>query len=140
MKFKNILNKFFYLLAIGISIFVLFFVVTCSWIGYDVKKQCYEAKQIYGGDCVESLSKLLIDEKASFRNRNSAIWALGQLGDNRALPILQSYYTGQIPDREPLDQMISQYELKKAVNLTNGGLNIGAFVWRNALLCYDCNL
>jgi len=55
---------------------------------------------------------------------------LGQLGDNRTLPVLQSYYTGDIPEREPLDKTISQYELKKAINLTSGGFNMSAIIWR----------
>ena len=133
MKIKNIFQKLLYAAAIGISIFLLFFVVTCTWIGFDVKQQCRNAKSQYGGDCVESLVVLLKDENRGFKDRNSAIWALGQLGDNRALPVLQSYYTGDIPEREPLDKTISQYELKKAVNLTSGGYNITAFIWRNGI-------
>lgn len=127
-------NKLFYLAAIGISIFFLFFFITCSWIGYEVKDQCQSAQRQYHQDCVDSLISLLQDEDQPFRNRNDAIWALGQLGDRRALPILQSFYTGQIPAREPLNQTISQYELKKAINLTGGGLNLSAIIWRNALL------
>jgi len=120
-------------MTVGFGIFLLFFVITCTWIGYDVKSQCYEAKRQYKKDCTESLISLLLDEKQSFRQRNSAIWALGQLGDKRALPVLQKYYTANIPAREPLDQSISQYELKKAINLAGGGLNITAFVWRNSI-------
>jgi len=52
------------------------------------------------------------------------------LGDSRALPTLQKYYTGNIPNREPLDGVISQYELKKAINLTSGGVNLTAIFWR----------
>ncbi|MGI5826695.1 MAG: HEAT repeat domain-containing protein [Patescibacteria group bacterium] len=123
-------QKLFYLGAIGVSIFLLFFIISTTWIGYGVKSQCQEAQRDYSRDCVESLISLLEDENRSFRERNSAIWALGQLGDNRALPVLEKYYTGNIPDREPLDGTISQYELKKAINLASGGLNLGAFVWR----------
>lgn len=112
------------------GIFALFFVITCTWIGYEVKTQCRNAKREYPGDCTNALIALLQDDHQSYRTRNSAIWALGQLGDKRALPVLKSYYTGQIPNREPLDRTISQYELKKAVNLTAGGFNIGAWVWR----------
>ncbi len=133
MKIKNIIQKVLYVGAIGISIFLLFFVVTCSWIGYEVKDQCQEAKRQYSGDCVEALISLLNDEKQGFRPRNDAIWALGQLGDSRALPVLQSYYTGNIPEKEPLYKTISQYELKKAVNLVGGGFNIGSFIWRNGI-------
>jgi hypothetical protein len=131
-------NKIFYAVAVGVSIFILFFVVGSVWIGYEVKSQCQEAEKEYppvGGqatdlDCVEALIVVLNDENKSFRARNSAIWALGQFGDNRAVPELEKYYTGNIPEREPLDKTISQYELKKALNLARGGFNISALVWR----------
>jgi len=126
-------EKLFYAIAISISIFFLFFIVTCSWIGYEAKNQCQDAGREYGGDCVESLISLLNDEGKSYRSRNDAIWALGQFGDSRALSVLQNYYTGDIPPKEPLDKTISQYELKKAINLTSGGVNISAFVWRGIL-------
>ena len=131
MKIQIIKERFYYAAAIGISIFLLFFVITCTWIGYDVNNQCINAKRQYSGDCVEALSSLLKDENRDFHLRNSAIWALGQLGDKRALPTLQSLYTGNIPERESLYKTISQYELKKAINLTGGGTNISALVWRH---------
>jgi len=130
MKIKNIKEKLFYTIAIGTSIFLLFFIITCSWIGYEVKDECQEAKREQSGDCTEALIAVLKNENRSFRSRNSAIWALGQLGDSRALPVLQSFYTGNIPKREPIDKSISQYELKKAIKLTGGGINISAFIWR----------
>lgn len=119
-----------YSLLTGASLFLLMTAMTAGWIRYDVKSSCQEAKREFGGNCVNSLSAVLKDESKSFRERNSAIWALGMLGDRRALPVLQSYYTGNIPDREPLDGTISQYELKKAVNLTGGGTNFFAVFWR----------
>lgn len=130
IKKKDIVQGLLFLCAIGVSIFVLFFVVTTTWIGYDVKSQCQNAKGEYSGNCVESLISLLNDEDKSYRERNSAIWALGQLGDPRALSTLENYYNGNIPDRESLDKTISQYELKKALNLANGGVNITAIFWR----------
>lgn len=133
MKINHIVEKLMYIGAVGVSIILLFFFICCTWIGYEVKSQCQEAKREYGGDCVEALVTLLKDEDKGYRARNDAIWALGQLGDSRAFPTLKSMYTGNIPPREPLDQMISQYELRKAVNLTNGGVNITAFMWRYML-------
>ena len=133
MKIKNLKQKLLYVMAVGVSIFLLFFMVTCAWIGYEVKNICWEAQRKYDGDCTESLSTLLKDKNREFRTRNDAIWALGQLGDSRALPVLRSFYTGDIPEREPYDGMISQYELKKAINLTSGGVNISAFIWRGFL-------
>ena len=127
---KLIWQRLLFIGAIGFSIVLLFFVISCVWIGYEVKSQCQDAKRDYKGDCTEALIGLLQDENRSFRSRNSAIWALGQLGDSRALPVLKNIYTGIIPSREPLDKVISQYELKKAVNLTGGGANITAIFWR----------
>lgn len=129
----NFRQIIFYTIVIGASICILFFIIASVWIGHDVKSQCRQAKAEYRGDCVEALSALLNDNSRGFRPRNNAIWALGQIGDPRALPLLQSYYTGQIPDREPLDQVISQYELKKAVALAAGGTNITAIFWRHNL-------
>ncbi len=117
--------------TIGLSLFVLFFIITCTWIGYDVKNQCLQAKKDYHSTCVESLSKLVQDQNRSFSSRNSAIWALGQLGDSSALTVLQNLYTGNIPDREPLNETISQYELQKAIKLLNGGTNLTAIFWRH---------
>lgn len=134
MSKNNHLKKFLILgSTIGLSLFVLFFVITCTWIGYDVKNQCLQAKKDYGDTCVKSLSKLVQDQNRSFSSRNSAIWALGQLGDSSALTVLQNLYTGNIPDREPLNETISQYELQKAIKLLNGGTNLTAIFWRHGI-------
>lgn len=117
----------------SVSIFLLLFVITCMWIGFYVKTQCQDARREYGGDCVNALTSLLNDKNRGFRARNSAIWALGQLGDSRALPTLQRYHTVNMPPREPLDEVISQYELNKAINLTSGGNNLTAIFWRHSI-------
>lgn len=128
---KNIKNKILYFLAVGGGVLILIFLITNIWIGHDVKRICQEAKWEYGkDDCVDALAIQLDDEKQGYRTRNHTIWALGQIGESRALPILKKYYTGNIPEREPVDKTISQYELKKAVMLAEGGLNISAFFWR----------
>jgi len=125
----KIKKVFLFVSVISVSLFLLFFVISCVWIGYEVKNDCRQAKADYGGTCTESLVELLQDESQSFSSRNSAIWALGQLGDTSVLPALQSFYTGNIPDKEPINQVISQYELKKAINLING-TNLTAIFWR----------
>lgn len=133
MKIKVIKEKLFYLFAIGLSIFLLFFFIGSVWIGHEAKSLCQNAKWQYGGDCIEALITQLDDEHQGFRARNHAIWALGEFGGSRALPVLQKYYTGNIPDREPLDATISQYELKKAIELAKGGPNITAWLWREQI-------
>jgi hypothetical protein len=134
MKLQGqLLRKIGYAAAVATCIFLLFFVIGVTWIGFDVKSQCQQAQSEYGGDCTEALIRLVQDENRGFRVRNYAIWALGQLGDSRALPVLQELYTGNIPPREPLDAGISQYELRKAVDLTSGGTNILAVFWRHGI-------
>lgn len=133
MTLKIIKQNFLYILAVGLSIFLLFFFITCTWIGFEVKSLCVDVSSKYGGTCLDSLIMSLQDNTNSFKSRNDAIWALGQIGDPKALPVLQSFYTGNIPDREPYNDTISQYELKKAINLTSGGTNLSAFIWRGLL-------
>lgn len=122
-----------YVVAVGLCIFLLFFVIGVTWIGAEVKNLCVVAQSDYEGDCVEALITLTTDESRGYRNRNNAIWALGQLGDSRAHAVLESLYTGDIPPREPLDAGISQYELRKAVDLTGGGVNPLAILWRHGI-------
>lgn len=131
MKIKRIKERFFYLLAISFSIFLLFFFITGISIGYEAKRLCQEAKWEYKqSDCVEALMAQLDDENQGYKTRNHSIWALGQFGDKKALSVLQKYYIGNIPEREPLDDTISQYELRKAINLVSGGKNMAAWIWR----------
>lgn len=144
---KKIAGYIFFLGVIGTSISALFFVIAGTWIGHEVKIICQDAARKYDPDvvmdslrqsftrsdqnkCVDNLVLLVDDQSQSIRSRNDAIWALGMLGNSRALPVLQKYYTRNIPQWEPLDKVISQYELKKAVNLAGGGTNIAAFLWR----------
>lgn len=119
---------------ISFGVFFLIFITTCVWIGYSAKEHCTTAQSMYEGDCVESLIQVLNNEENPYRLRNSAIWSLGQLGDSRALPILEKFYTGNIPNKESLDLGISQYELKKAINLIKSGFNISSFIWRNKFI------
>jgi hypothetical protein len=131
-NYKSLVNKIAYIAAIGVSVGVLFFVIGCTWIGYEAKNLCEEAQLKFPGNCTQALTGMLNDTTQSYRKRNDAIWALGQWGDPAALPALQSYWTGVIPAREPINQMISQYELKKAIALCSGGTNLSAFIWRGS--------
>lgn len=131
MKLPKFLSHFLYLAAIVFSLGLLFFVIAAVWISYEVRHNCQESQKIYPGSCVDSLVSLINDPSQTFDRRNSAVWSLGQLGDSTALPHLQKLYTGQIPAREPWNEVLSQYELKKAINLTQGGFNLSAFLWRS---------
>lgn len=131
MKIKTSINLLLWLGAVGLSLIMLVFVIGATWIGYSMKNLCKTAQWEYQGDCTTALIAQLQDEERGYKARNDAIWGLSQLGDERALPVLESYYTGNIPDREPLDGSISQYELRKAIKAANGGVNLTAIFWKH---------
>ncbi len=87
------------------------------------------SQEKYNGDCVESLIAYLDDKENGFRSRNSAIWALGQLGDERALPVLKKYYIGYNKEKINRSKELAQLELKRAIGYMEGNLNITKFFW-----------
>ena len=105
------------------------FVVISSRIGAEVRAASDMARQQHAGDPVEALLRFVADTNHSPGDRNRAVWALGQLGDRRALPVLQKYYSG-----EPCDHRsaLCQHELRKAIKLAAGGVNVTAMVWRHS--------
>lgn len=96
------------------------------WIGAGVKAQVASARSRYAGDPVEALIALAADEGRSLSDRNHAVWALGQLGDSRALPLLGRLQTGQPCDHA---RRVCEHELAKAIKGAEGGLNATAWVW-----------
>ncbi|MFZ5364520.1 MAG: HEAT repeat domain-containing protein [Patescibacteria group bacterium] len=125
---KNLVG---YAIGVGVLLLLFAFLITGTQIGYDVKKRCDLAQNKYGGECVDALMSQVADDSVR-TGKNDAIWALGQLGDKKALPFLEKYDNGQpLPEREPWDEGISQYELRKAIKLLKSEFNISAFIWRN---------
>ncbi len=129
-KFRLDRRSVIFIGSIAFAIFAFVTLLSFNIIGYSVEDKCQTAQEKYGGDCVEALTAFLDDANNTFRSRNSAIWALGQLGDRRALPVLQGYRSAEGERSGPLDRGISQYELEKAIRLIDGGFNATAFFWR----------
>lgn len=118
-------NTIIYLIGSGVVAIIVLLAIASAWIGFTVADTCQRAEKNYTiDDCTTALITLVSDETQPFAERNDAIWALGQYGDRRALPVLQQLYTGQLPDREPWNETLSQYELQKAIHLLEGGFNI----------------
>jgi len=115
--------------GVGVGLFLLMFFASASWIGYSVADRCAQAEGKYGQDCVMSLTAQLSDEAMSMEKRNEAIWALGQMGDKRALPVLKSYYTSRTNHCDRQNELC-QYELGKAIRLIESGFNLTHFVWQ----------
>ena len=87
----------------------------------DVKQVAQAARTKFPGDSVQALVACLQSDDVSFQDKNEAVWALGQIGDNRALQPLKNLYTG-VECEKPCSKKnkICQYELEKAVEFCGG--------------------
>ncbi|NQT03134.1 MAG: hypothetical protein HQ580_13990, partial [Planctomycetes bacterium] len=76
-------------------------------------------------------SKDNIYDAHRYSANNHAFWALGQLGDKRALPFLRNLVTGEPCDHET---NLCQGEIKEAIHkLERNGFNLPKFLWRGVL-------
>lgn len=119
-----------YGIPIGFAVLFILFVITLHWISSDVRAICKKTQQKYEGDRVEALIAYLEKEPLTFKEKNNVIWALGEIGDKRAIPTLQKLYTGK-PCPKPCDssKYICQYGIKKAIRGCKG-FNVVRYVWR----------
>ena len=104
-----IVRKVFVYGALSCLAFLLVaFVMICFSIRSGVKEISAEATQQYPGDRIEALITYVESENHSLRQRNLAVWSLGQIGDEYALPTLEKSYTGGPCDH---DNLLCQQEL-----------------------------
>lgn len=103
------------------------YVVLCLYIGSHVKSVCAEAMREYPGDRVDAVIAYVESESHSLKERNKAVWALGYLGDKRALPVLKKYYSGEPCEH---DKYLCQGELAKAIKKCESGVNPCAWACR----------
>ena len=137
LKSKSRLRR---ILLWGIPIVLLVCVVGIAllslWIELGVKKVCRAATQKYPGDKVEALMMSVETEEYGYNAHrysvnNHAFWALGQLGDKRALPFLKKLATDQPCDHET---NLCQGEIQKAIHkLEKNGFNLPKFLFRGVL-------
>jgi hypothetical protein len=107
-------------------VFAAYFMV-CWSIRSSVREISATATKEYPGDRIEALITYVKSENHSLRQRNRAVWALGQIGDKRALPVLEKSYTGEPCDHE---NCLCQGELQKAIKACKGGFNATAWLPR----------
>lgn len=132
---KNYKPLIIYIIGICAMLFIFVFLLSVTIIGYSVKNTCQIAQQEHEGDCVEALNQYLDDESNGFKARNRAIWAIGQLGDERSRNVLEKYYTGYDGERSNRSEELAQLELERAIGYLDGNWNITTFFWR-----FDKNL
>lgn len=117
---------------IMVLISIIFLIIASGFFSlfYVVSKTCNLAKEKHGGNCQMAMVKVLEDEKAIPREKNDAIWSLGQMADQESLPALEKIYAGKVPEgREPLDEVLSQYEIEKAIRWCKNG-NITSWMYK----------
>ena len=79
------------------------------------------------GDRIPALMAYIESPTHTLQERNRAVWALGQLGDARALPVLEKHFTDRPCEH---GRALCQHELRKAIRLCRGAANMSAFIWR----------
>jgi hypothetical protein len=102
----------------------------------NVKRCCEMAIRAYPGDKANALMMFVRSDEFGYdahryRANNHAVWALGQLGDQRALPFLRNLLTGQPCDHET---NLCQGEIREAIQkLERRGFNLPKFLWRGVV-------
>jgi hypothetical protein len=95
------------------------------WIRESVKEHIQTATYKYGGSAEEALIAFLLDEENSFEDRTHvAVWTLGQIRSDKALPILQDLYRDDPRGKSchgHHDHMLCQYEIHKAIQAIERG-------------------
>lgn len=126
-RFATIKKVFVYGTLSCLAVLLVAFVMICFSIRSGVKEISAEATQQYPGDRVEALIAYVKSENHSLRKRNLAVWALGQIGDQRALHVLNQFYTGGPCDH---NHYLCQGELQKAIKKCKSSFNATAWLPR----------
>jgi hypothetical protein len=115
---------------------VVAIVLLSLWSELHVKKMCGMATRKYPGDKVEALMMFVESEEYGYnahryKTNNHVFWALGQLGDKRALPFLRNLLTGEPCDHET---NLCQGEIQEAIQiLERNQFNLPKFLFRSVL-------
>jgi len=110
------------LFIIGISLTVLiicFFIAIRIWIGHDIKERIKIAEKQYQGKAEDALIAYLSDTTNYPSNRTDvAIWTLGQIRSEKALPVLYGLYKSDPEGKTCYGRhktVLCQYEIHKAI-------------------------
>ena len=118
----------------GVALFVaaVAIVLVSLWIEMTYKSICDKAMREHSRDRMHALIACVESKACSYREKNRTFWALGQLGDRRALPSLRKHFTGKPCDHD--SEGFCQGELKEAIQkLEASQFNLPAFLWRGIL-------
>jgi len=110
-------SRWWVLVAVFAGVIALGLLSLQGWIAWDVRRTADKAVAEFGGDRVDALTELVECRGCGLRERNLAVWALGELGDRRGLAVLKKHHT-QSPCNHAVD--LCQYELGKAIKKIEG--------------------
>jgi hypothetical protein len=89
------------------------------WIGQSIKDHIATTQQKYPGTAEDALISFLLDETNSTVDRTHvAVWTLGQIKSEKALPILKDLYRDDPKGNTCYgrhDTLLCQYEIYKAI-------------------------
>jgi hypothetical protein len=124
-------KNFLIFLTIFLIVLIAFISYTFFVVYRGVKNNCLAAKSEFNQDCVNSLLEVVKSEDKTFRKRNSAIWALGQIADKKVLPFLYEL-NESLPEGEKCqhDRYLCRYEIQKAIKWCEEG-NMTNWMYRN---------
>ena len=90
-----------------------------TWNGIEIRSNVRMAQDLYPGSAEEALISLLQDESVnSYVRTHSAIWTLGQIRSEKALPLLKELYLEDPKGKSCYgkhDSVLCQYEIHKAI-------------------------
>jgi len=118
-------------LAVAVGLLVIAYGGICFVIGSGVEEAVRMARLSFPGDPAEILISVAMSEDIPLKDRNRAIWAVGQLGDIRALVPLGSLLTGKPCDHS---SAVCQHEVRKALRLCSGRANLTRWTWRRRVI------
>lgn len=103
-----------------IILLLLGYIAIYIWIDTGVKNNIRAAKDKYSGKAEDALIAYLCDTTNSPKDRSHiAIWTLGQIHSEKAIPILNGLYKND-PEGETCkgrhNSVLCQYEIYKALN------------------------
>lgn len=122
MKLKTIMKKAFVIIGCLVLFLIVGYVAIYVWGDMAIKKNIRIAQEKYPGKAEDTLIAYLLDTTNSPPNRSHiAIWTLGQIQSQKAMPILKSLYKND-PEGKTCkgkhDSVLCQYEIYKALNAT----------------------
>lgn len=131
MLAKNKIRKItIYTISIGFSLLTVSYGIICLIIFSDVKSISDYSRNEFEGDAVEATITLIKSDKYNYEMKNDAVWALGQIGDKRALPTLKELITGKSCEKPcPKNTYICQYELEKAIKYCKGAFSVTKWMY-----------